>query len=110
MGQSYRKPFASVCGTVSAHSDKKMAARSVRRTHKTYIRTHWEDEDFLLPHRLECAHNETYGWVRDGGQYLQVPDADDWSRYQLAVQGFLGYASDFYSVWPPRWFSELTRK
>ena len=31
MSRSYRKPYAAVTGTKSAHKDKKMAARGVRR-------------------------------------------------------------------------------
>lgn len=114
MARSYRKPYAAVTGSRSARVDKQMAARGVRRKQNQHLKTSWEDEDFLLPHRLECHHNDVWGWDRDGHQYLQIPNAASWSRFCLEINGlhpydqWPGWKVD--TTWPPRWFADLMRK
>jgi len=111
MSNSYRKPYAAVCGTGSAASDKEAAARGVRRKQNAWLHNHWDDEDLLLPHKLECPHNNNYDWGRDGSQYYQGRDANDRTRYQEAVQGLGIWANDeAYTVWPPRWYQRIIRK
>ncbi len=114
MARSYRNPYAAVTGVRSARIDKQMAARGVRSKQNQYLKTHWENEDFLLPHRLECDHNDVWSWGRDGNQYLHVPDARDWSQFCLKSNGlhpygqWPGWKAD--AVWPPAYYSDLARK
>lgn len=74
MSKSYRRPYSPVTGVRSAHEDKTVAARAVRRTQDHTLRNafaHGVDwDEVLIPHRLECPHNEVYGWSRDGHQRL----------------------------------------
>jgi hypothetical protein len=75
MGKSYRKPYSAVTGVRSAHHDKTVAARGLRRGQNHALRTFkFEDwDEFIMPHRLECSWNNTYSWSRDGKQTLQFP-------------------------------------
>lgn len=79
MSRSYRKPYSSITGTGSAKSDKVAAHRGVRAAEKQAIRNlivgNTEPDEFLLPHKYECSHNETYSWGRDGKQRFQSPPA-----------------------------------
>ena len=79
MSRSYRRPFAAITGTASAKSDKQKAHRGVRRKQHLALKNCTDYESLLLPHRLECAWNNTYCWDRDGAQiYLgSVRDAYD---------------------------------
>lgn len=113
MSRSYRKPYAAMTGAGSASIDKRYAARGVRRKQNAWLCNHWEDEDFLLPHRYECHHNDVWSWHRDGKQHLQVPDARDWSRYCAMVNGLHPYEETWWrkdEVWPPSWYQTLARK
>ncbi len=74
MSRSYRKPYAAVTGTKSAHNDKKIAARGLRRRQNQWLHTLQDIDGGLIPHRLECAYNNTYNWGRDGRQRLIFPD------------------------------------
>lgn len=77
MSRSYRKPYASVCGNRSAHEDKTLAARGYRRKEKEALRKATDWEEYIHPVRLEAAHNDPWGWSRDGKQTLQFsPDAN----------------------------------
>jgi hypothetical protein len=83
MSRSIRRPFAAITGTASAKDDKRMAHRGVRRKQNIALKTCADYEDFLVPHRLECAWNDTYCWGRDGAQcYMgSMPDSQyEWSR------------------------------
>lgn len=77
MSKSYRRPYSSVTGNRSAHDDKTVASRSVRRAQNYALRAavansiDWDE--FLLPDIYECAGNEVYGWSRDGNQSLWEP-------------------------------------
>ncbi len=98
MSRSSRKPYAAVTGTLSANDDKVRAARAVRHVHNLYLRKilHGDSDDqFLVPHRLECPSNEVYAWRRDGKQRLRFPrsrhaedssSADSTFRYWLKLQ------------------------
>ena len=84
MSRSYRKPHAAVCGSDSAHDDKKHAARSVRAAHRQALRDLLKSglyDEFLLPHRYECSFNDTYLWARDGGKHLHFDsNTDEWQH------------------------------
>jgi hypothetical protein len=119
MSKSRRRPFSAVTGVRSAKQDKQMASRAVRRRHNQYLKTQEDMDDFLLPHRLECGHNEVYGWSRDGRQRYQVPDHRCWSRYVAKIEGYHPYETRPYTrfpympgevVWPPDWYPRLLRK
>jgi hypothetical protein len=83
MSRSMRRPFAAITGTASAKDDKRMAHRGVRRKQSFALKTCADYEDFLVPHRLECAWNDTWCWGRDGAQGYRGSmrfSADEWSR------------------------------
>jgi hypothetical protein len=79
-----------ICGG-SAKQDKRYANRGVRRAHKDALHSlikAQDYEDLLLPHKYECAYNETYSWCRDGKQLYWEP-------------------SDYYNK---EWFVQMMRK
>lgn len=82
-----------------------MAARGVRHKQNQHLRTNWDDEDILLPHRFECRHNDVWGWDRDGHQNRQEPDDRAWSEFCLRVNGLQPYGQrperTADSEWPP---------
>jgi hypothetical protein len=114
MSRSYRRQYAAITGVQSASRDKQQAARGVRRRINQWL--HVQDtkggEFELVPHRLECHHNNVWGWDRDGKQRLQVPDARDWSCHCLAVNGLHPYEHRIrrHEEWPPRWYERMRRK
>lgn len=119
MSRSYRRPYSSVCGVVSAHYDKQQAARGVRRQINQWINRELKKEEGfnLVPHRLECTHNEVYDWSRDGRNRYSVPTARNWSEHRRYQQGLFNYRWEYsprylrhYLEWPPRWAVEITRK
>ncbi len=86
MSRSYRRPFAAITGLASAKSDKRLAHRGVRRKQNLALKTCPDYESLLLPHRLECAWNDTNIWGRDGAQcYLgsMCNSQDDYSQKYL---------------------------
>lgn len=95
MSRSYRRPYSAPCGNASAHYDKTLAARGVRRAQNRALREAVDWEEFELPHRFECNHNDVWGWGRDGKQTLQRPPerdrhwrwtfmtADEWYQKQV---------------------------
>jgi hypothetical protein len=91
VSRSYRKPYTTVTGTKSAHNDKKIAARGLRRRQNQWLYTLNDVDGALIPHRLECAYNNTYNWGRDGRQHLVFPDcqatacSDFMHRYWLKL-------------------------
>ena len=60
MSRSYRRPYAAITGLASAKNDKRIAHRGVRRKQNLALKTSIDCENLLLPHRLECAWNNTY--------------------------------------------------
>jgi hypothetical protein len=92
MSRSTRRPFAAITGTSSAKDDKRLAHRGVRRKQNFVLKTCADYEDFLVPHRLECAWNNNYCWDRDGAQ---------------GYRGSLRFSAD---NWDRRYFQRLLRK
>jgi hypothetical protein len=91
MSRSYRRPYAAVTGLASAKNDKRLANRGVRRKQKSTLKTCPDYENLLVPHRLECASNNTYAWSRDGAQcylgYLHNSSLDyDQKYYQRLLR------------------------
>ena len=61
MSRSYRKPYASFCGSKSsAKEDKQTAARGVRHVQNYVAKLMLSDPDILMPHRLECPWNKEW--------------------------------------------------
>lgn len=89
MSRSYRKPYAAITGTKSAHADKKVAARGVRRRQNQWLYNLNDPEGELIPDRLECAFNNTYDWRRDGCQRLVFPDCQGPDRFDFMYQYWL---------------------
>lgn len=122
MSRSYRRPYEAVTGNRSAKEDKQLAARGMRRKQNEWLRNHPEfEENALVPHRLECAHNDVYGWGRDGKQrlrstYLGFHGRLEWDRYQRTLQGLFysewerEWMVEEYACWPPLWYIKLQRK
>jgi len=85
MSRSYRRPYAAITGTASAKSDKQLAHRGVRRKQELALKICIDFENLLLPHRMECAWNNTYNWGRDGAQsycgYLRDKEDDYDQKY-----------------------------
>jgi hypothetical protein len=81
MSRSYRRPFAAVSGTASAKSDKQLAHRGVRRKQNLALKICADYCNLLIPHRFECAWNNTYCWGRDGEQTYQSPPRDSNDEY-----------------------------
>jgi hypothetical protein len=83
VSRSYRKPYAAITGNKSAHDDKKVAARGVRRRQNQWLRNLKDMDIALAPHRLECSFNNTYLWGRDGRQRLVHPGHPNSERYDF---------------------------
>jgi hypothetical protein len=79
VSRSYRKPYTAVTGVPRSRDDKKTAVRGMRRKQNAWLRNLKDYDRALVPHRLECAFNNTYLWARDGGQFLTFP----YSRYSI---------------------------
>ena len=89
MSRSYRKPYSAITGTKSAHEDKKTAARGLRRRQNQCLHTLEDIDGALAPHRLECAHNNTYSWGRDGRQHRVFPDCQGPDRFEFMQRYWL---------------------
>jgi hypothetical protein len=83
MSRSYRKPYSSMCGGGSAKQDKMIAARGVRRVQNRSIRECRDWDEYVVPHRYECPHNNVWCWGRDGKQRLQTMDHNYFNPYWL---------------------------
>lgn len=79
MSRSYRRPFAAITGIASAKIDKQMAHRGVRRKQNLALKICADYGNLLLPHRFECAWNDTWSWGRDGAQsdYSHLRDSNN---------------------------------
>lgn len=89
MSRSYRRPYTAVTGNKSAHADKKLAARGLRRRQNQWLHTLEDLERELIPHRLECAFNNTYSWGRDGRQHLVFPGRRGSARFDFMYRYWL---------------------
>jgi hypothetical protein len=109
MSRSFkRKPFMAITGAESAKQDKSLANRGVRRAHKEALHKMLQEqdyEDFLLPHILECHHNNVYDWGRDGHPMYQGLDHRDWQRFLEADS-----EDDYFGAWPPKYYVKMMRK
>ncbi len=83
MSRSYRKPYTAVTGNKSAHDDKKLAARGLRRRQNQWLHMLRDADEALVPHRLECPCNNTYNWERDGRQHLVFPGSQGSARFDF---------------------------
>ena len=92
MSRSTRRPFAAITGTASAKDDKRMAHRGVRHKQNLALKICADYEDFVVPHRLECAWNNNYCWSRDG------------------VQGYRGSMRFSVEEWDRNYYPKLLRK
>jgi hypothetical protein len=116
MSRSFKKqPFMAICGGGSAQYDKTLAARGVRRAHRQTIHNalHIGDYEVVLPHRLQCCHNNTYSWGRDGKQRWCGLDARDWYDYVEANDPdswMYEWMHEHYGTWPPKHYVEMMRK
>jgi len=91
MSRSTRRPYAAITGTASAKDDKRMAHRGVRRKQDLALKICADYEDFLVPHRFECAWNNTWSWARDGahfyfGYMCHSPDECDRHYHQKLLR------------------------
>jgi len=72
MGKSYRKPWGTwVSIKDSAHHDKTIASRLMRRAQEQSLREAIRNDDWeewLIPERYECSYSDVWGWGRDGKQ------------------------------------------
>lgn len=108
MSRSYRRPYGTYSNFHnSAHADKTMAARGVRRKQNAWLRSHWDDDGGLIPHRRECGHNNVYAWIRDGSQFFIQLTGNDWRRH---LEAMAGTQDRNYMTWPPVWYQDLIRK
>jgi hypothetical protein len=73
VSRSYRKPYTAITGLPRSHDDKKKASRGVRSRQNAWLRNLKDYDLALIPHRHECAFNNTYLWARDGKQFLVSP-------------------------------------
>ena len=89
MSRSYRKPYTAFTGNKSAHADKKIAARGLRRRQNQWLYTTSDLQEGLIPHRLECAFNNTCDWGRDGRQHLVFPDCQGTARHDFMYRYWL---------------------
>ena len=88
MSRSYRQPYYTWSSVKSsAHADKKMAARGVRRAQNNAIRTCENWDELIIPHRRECYWNNVYQWKRDGRQFLFQWNHNDFNPYWLRSNG-----------------------
>src|SRR5260221_10236889 len=83
MSRSYRKPFSAVTGRSSAKEDKILAHRGMRRAQNRALRTCLDWDEFLVPHKFECAWNDVWSWRRDGKQTLQEFHHNDFNPFYL---------------------------
>ena len=73
MSRSYRKPYTAITGLPRSHDDKKKASRGVRCRQNAWLRSLTDYDLALVPHRNECAFNNTCLWARDGKQFFTCP-------------------------------------
>jgi hypothetical protein len=104
MSRSYRQPACAITGTSSAKQDKIHAHRGHRAAQKQALRECVDWDELLMPHRLECAGNETYSWGRDGKQSLQFPPtlSQYWFRNPEIAEEY--YQDQL------KWYQKLHRK
>ena len=113
MSRSYRKPYSSVTGAKSAHYDKMFASRGVRRKQNQVLRQTKDWDEFLIPHRFECDHNDVWSWGRDGKQKLRTLRHNDFNPYYCSSWRTEEQSRNHHVESLERhmkWLRELTRK
>jgi len=120
MSKSYRKPYSAVTGRNSAHDDKTVAARMVRRAQNHALRTavmnsvDWDE--FLLPEVYECSHNDVWGWSRDGNQSFRTRSQQYNNPFAYVCSPTWMTTEEIMAHWEERkqreddWMKYLTRK
>jgi hypothetical protein len=120
MSKSYRKPYSAITGVRSAHYDKMIAARSVRRAQDGALRhaianqTDWDE--FLLPEVYECSDNDVWGWGRDGNQRLRGRSSQYNNPFKYVTSPTWRTEEDIMERWEENkqreddWLKDLTRK
>jgi hypothetical protein len=112
MSRSFKKqPFSYLCGSRPT-KDRRKSNQGVRRTQKAYIRAHYKDEEFLLPHRFECPWNEKYSWTSDGDKRWSGLTYIDYADYHEAcIETWSFWFGDpQFTCWPPAWYVKMFRK
>lgn len=116
MSNSFKKrPFIAICGSGSAKQDKLIAHRAERRAVTGVLHQavkFAEFDEVIVPLRRECAHNDVWGWSRDGNQRYCGLDARNWEKYVAATSQPWSwwYGDEHYSQWPPKWYQDMMRK
>jgi hypothetical protein len=119
MSKSYRKPYSAVTGVRSAHHDKTLAARSVRRAQDGAIRnaiaSQIDWDEFLLPEVYECSDNDVWSWGRDGNQYLQKRSKEYNNPYAYFYASYLDHDElmvrwEERKAWDDEYLARLVRK
>jgi len=120
MSKSYRKPYSAITGNRSAHADKTVAARLVRRAQNHALRTavandiDWDD--FMLPEVYECSFNDVWGWGRDGNQSLQTRSTQYNNPFAYVSSPTWFSMDEIFDHWEERkqrsdnWLKEISRK
>lgn len=100
MGKSYRRPYGTFGSCASAKKDKVMAHRCLRRLQERSLRAAQDFEEYIIPLRYEAAHNDVWGWARDGKQHFQdhPPTIHAWEDYEQEMKDH------------ERWLAGLKRK
>jgi len=97
VSRSYRKPYAYVCGLrSSSHEDKTIASRAYRRLANSYTIEHYDEDDFLVPHRRDANYNDPWGWSRDG-------NARYYGGKDVRTLTYLGIPPEERAYWVNRW-------
>lgn len=116
MSRSYRKPYATWTSQGSAASDKRAARRAWRRAQNSAVRNiDFENADeFVNPVRYEAAHNDVWGWRRDGKQRLHFePTFNDQLHWfhcgSFTDEDAMEYALEHFE-YSKRYFADLKRK
>ena len=116
MSRSYRRPYSAPCGNGSAKQDKMLASRGVRRAQNRAVREAIDWEEFELPHRFECNHNDVWSWGRDGKQRLQTLSHNDFNPCYCTTSSSYWTKENIFKwnaehlEWKLKWLRELQRK
>ena len=93
MSRSYRKPYTAITGLPRSHDDKKKALRGVRCRQNAWLRSLKDYDLALVPHRHECAFNNTYC-----GQETGSSSSQSLTTASVAVTIWLGSAGSSSNV------------
>lgn len=120
MSKSYRRPYSTWVGHRSEKQDRQMAARGVRRSQnqalkESAIRDKWDE--FIIPHKYECSHNNRYSWTNDGKKHLITLRHNDFNPYHLMSPFETFWTEEKKLEWQQerlahklKWIADLKRK